>query len=313
MNRAGGAGDDEEEKDLLDKIQRTYQKYLEKKQQKAPRLSKSFKDEQDKEDLQKGQINWKFVRYEDLDLLDLNQESSRTATLFIINLILFIMLLFLLLGILAITLIVQYASDEVEVLHEMKSVDSSILKHNLFQFLTLMPTVLIVMQIMVNLTLILLENVDEVFFYIRDNMAGIWMLKGVFGLSLVLFTGMLGFKLQQNESGEVQTLSESADGPGSQDGVEDDTKVETELIQFKHIITCILSSIHALVMLLHGQSKLKDTELVYMRFLYDKYKKELPKQFTARSKKLLRELSSSEGDEADKVESDNSEREVKFF
>ena len=77
-------------------------------------------------------VNWQYVTYEELDLLDLNQESSKTATLFVVNLILMILLLFLLIGIFAITFIVSYAYDEVEVLHEMKSVDSSLLKHNLF-------------------------------------------------------------------------------------------------------------------------------------------------------------------------------------
>ena len=72
------------------------------------------------------------MTYEDLDLLDLGQESSRTATLFVVNLILMILLLFLLIGIFAITCIVSYAYDEVEVLHEMKTIDSSILKHNMF-------------------------------------------------------------------------------------------------------------------------------------------------------------------------------------
>lgn len=37
--------DDDEEKDLLEKIQRTYEKYLDKKQKKAPRVSKQFKDD----------------------------------------------------------------------------------------------------------------------------------------------------------------------------------------------------------------------------------------------------------------------------
>jgi hypothetical protein len=177
-------------------------------------------------------------------------------------------------------MIVQYASDEVEVLHEMKSVDSSILKHNLFQFLTLMPTVLIVLQIMMNLTLILLDTIDEVFFYIRENSSGIFMLKGVFGLSLVLLTSMLGYKLQQSEAEDSAAMSTNVDAFNDH-GLDEDSEatnlIQTDLIQFKHIIACVLSSIHALVMLLHGQSKLKDTELIYMRYLYDKYKKELPK------------------------------------
>ena len=212
------------------------------------------------------------MTYEDLDLLDLGQESSRTATLFVVNLILMILLLFLLIGIFAITCIVSYAYDEVEVLHEMKTIDSSILKHNMFQFLTLMPTILILIQIMINITLIVLDTIDEVYFYIRENMAGIWMLKGVFGLSLLLLTGMLAYFLQQNE--EVQPVAST----GFDDGEDEEANlVQKDIIQFKHIITCILCSLHALAMMIHGQSKLKDAEVVYMRYLYDKHKKELPK------------------------------------
>ena len=35
---------------------------------------------------------------------------------------------------------------------------------------------------------------------------------------------------------------------------------------------------HALSMLLQGQSKLKDAEIIYMRYLYEKHKKDLPKK-----------------------------------
>ena len=110
-----------------------------------------------------------------------------------------VVLLFFLLGIFAVTAIVYYASDEVEILHETNSIDSSIFKHNLFQFLTLFPTILIVLQILINLVIILQENLDEVYFYIQENGKGIWILKGVFGLSLLLLTGMLGYKLQQSD------------------------------------------------------------------------------------------------------------------
>ena len=55
-----------------------------------------------------------------------------------------VLMLFFLVGILMITAVVAYAGDEVDQLHQMRTVDSSILKHNLFQFLTLMPTILIV-------------------------------------------------------------------------------------------------------------------------------------------------------------------------
>jgi len=149
--------------------------------------------------VKEGSISWKYVSYDDLDLLDLGQESNRTATLFIISLVLMILLLFFIVTVCAITVIVHYAGDEMEQLEEIKgTLDTSIFVHNLFKFLTIMPTVLIVLQIMINLTLILQENIDEVFFYIRDNGQGLWTLKGVFGLSLALLTGMLSYMMQQN-------------------------------------------------------------------------------------------------------------------
>ena len=73
-----------------------------------------FRNEQDKKDLQDGSVTWKYVTYEDLDLLDLNQESTKTATLFVFNLVLMILLLFCLVGTLAIKMIVSYAYDEVD-------------------------------------------------------------------------------------------------------------------------------------------------------------------------------------------------------
>lgn len=187
--------EDADEQDMLRKIQKTYERYIEKKMkaQKKPRISKQFKDEQSKKDVENGIISWKYVTYEDLDLLDLGQESNRTAMLFVISLILMIILLFVLISVIAITAIVSYLSDEVEILQESKELDKSILVHNLFEFLTIMPTVMIVMQVLINLSIILMESVDEVFFYIRENSQGIWLLKGVFGLTLLLLTGMLGF------------------------------------------------------------------------------------------------------------------------
>ena len=135
------------------------------------------------------------MTYDDLDLLDLNQESPKTASLFICNLVLMVLMLFVFVGILAITAIVSYAAEEVEMIHEMKSVDSSILKHTFFHVVTLMPSIMIVIQVLINIMLILYDNIDEVFFYMRENGQGLWMLKGIFGLSLLLMTGMLYFKL----------------------------------------------------------------------------------------------------------------------
>ena len=59
-------------------------------------------------------MSWKNITYDDLDLLDLNQESTKTGVLFIINLVLMVCLMFYIVGILVITAIVQYAGDEVD-------------------------------------------------------------------------------------------------------------------------------------------------------------------------------------------------------
>jgi len=75
-----------------------------------------------------------------------------------------------------------------------------------------------------------------------------------------------------------------------------------DMIQIKHIITCVLSCAHALAMMLHGSSKMKDAEHVYMKYLYDKHKSELP---TVDPKNV------SSGEHS--IESDNPEREVKFI
>ena len=117
---------------MLEKIQRTYEKYLEKKQKRPPRVSKEFKDDQSKKDVLTGNISWKYVTAEDLELLDLGQESSKTSILFICNLLMMILMLFILVGVLVITAVVSYAGDEMEMLHEMRGYDSSIFLHNLY-------------------------------------------------------------------------------------------------------------------------------------------------------------------------------------
>ena len=142
-----------------------------------------------------------------------------------------------------------------------------------------MPSILMVLQILINVFLILQENIDEVFFLIRENESGVQMLKGIFGLSLLLLTGMLGYRFTQTD---------------------DIANIEDQ-IQFKHLITCVLACLHALSMLLHGQSKLRDAESIYMRYLYERHKKDLPQVDP-------NNVSSGEGEE-----SDNEEREVKFF
>jgi len=73
-----------------------------------------------------------------------------------------------------------------------------------------------------------------------------------------------------------------------------------EDIQFKHIITCVLGCMHSFSMLAHGQSKVRDAEQVYMKFLYGRHKKDLPNIDP-------KNVSSGEGD------SDQPDREVKFI
>ena len=127
------------------------------------------------------------------------------------NLVLLIVLLFLLVGIVAMTAVVHYAGDEIEELQSTKKVDTSLFEHNLFEFLTLMPAILICLQVLINVLLILQESQDEIFFYVRENCQGIAILKGVFGLSLALLTGMLGFKLYKaNDSGTEPAGSDVA-------------------------------------------------------------------------------------------------------
>ena len=65
-----------------------------------------------------------------------------------------------------------------------------------------------------------------------------------------------------------------------------------------------MSCLHSLAMMLHGQSKVKDAEYVYMRYLYDKHKHDLPKGAVN-----PKDVSSGEHS----LESDGPDRKVKFI
>ena len=67
---------------------------------------------------------------------------------------LMILLLFILFGILVISAIVFYADEEIDILHEMPDVDSSIFKHELREFFTLIPFFFMVGVVITNLILI---------------------------------------------------------------------------------------------------------------------------------------------------------------
>lgn len=66
-----------------------------------------------------------------------------------------ILMLFMLVGIFAITMIVYLAGDEVDLLAAERPASMGIFAHNLFQFLTLFPTILVLLQVLINLMLIL--------------------------------------------------------------------------------------------------------------------------------------------------------------
>ena len=65
-----------------------------------------------------------------------------------------------------------------------------------------------------------------------------------------------------------------------------------------------MACLHALSMMLHAKSKMKDAEFVYMRYLYDKHKGELPEQ-------AVDPKNVSSGEHS--LESDTPEREVEFI
>jgi len=148
-------------------------------------------------------VNWSKVSYDELDLLDLGQESNRTAVLFVTNLVLMILLLFVLITIFVVTGIVYYAPEEVDQLHQMEQVDSSILVHNLFRFLTIMPTALMIIQVCINLFLVLNENVDEIRFYTRQNLQGIWLLRGLFAITLLILMGLLAYRTAESDEESI--------------------------------------------------------------------------------------------------------------
>ena len=76
---------------------------------------------------------------------------------------------------------------------------------------------------------------------------GIFMLKCVFGLSLLLLSGMLVYLLQEKDGAAAQSQADYE--------AEDEDEmnlVQKDVMQFKHIITCVMCCLHALALLLHG-------------------------------------------------------------
>ena len=104
------------------------------------------------------------------------------------------------------------------------------------------------------------------------------MLKGLFGLALLLLTCLLGYKMSETEDSEQQ-------------------------ISYKHIGVGVMACLHALSMLVQGQSKLNDAESIYMRYLYDVHKRDLKADPSFDPKNVTSEEEQSEGEH----------REVKFI
>lgn len=70
------------------------------------------------------------------------------------NIVMMIFVIFALFGTLVITMIVWYAGDEIEMLHETPEVDSTLFLHELSRAVTLVPFVLMTIQLFANLYII---------------------------------------------------------------------------------------------------------------------------------------------------------------
>ena len=119
----------------------------------------------------------------------------------------------------------------------MREVDSSIFKHELGQVLTLMPTILFVLQIIVNIYLINLENIDEVWFYIRDSQRGIKILNVSSAFSVLSLCLMIYFYMVS-----IPPYKLSADG-----SIDYSTTAEA-VVEAKHILVVSFAMLHAVSM-----------------------------------------------------------------
>ena len=148
------------------------------------------------------------------------------------NIATMILLMFILFGILVITVVVWIASDEVEILHEMPEVDSSIFKHELSEWFTLVPFCFMVTVLIVNISLITTESVDEIWFYMKKDAQGIKIINTVLALYIFMLA-TLCYILQTQEE---------------------------EVIEIRHIIANVFGFLQALAMQMHAKSKLDDAE-----------------------------------------------------
>ena len=181
---------DEEHEELMQKLKKTEERYWSRKRDDAKKKVTKTKDAQKKKyklNVPDGTKPWYYkIKYQDLENIDWSLESTKTTYLFIFNIAAMILLMFVLFGILLISFIVWMLDDEVEILHEMPEVDTSLLKHNISEILTFIPFCFMAITIAINLTLILTESLDEVWFYLRSNMQGMKLLNTILGLYIVM-------------------------------------------------------------------------------------------------------------------------------
>ena len=181
---------DEDHEELMAKLKRTEERYWARKKDDAKKKVTKTKDAQKKKyklNVPDGTKPWYYkIKYRDLENIDWSLESTKTTYLFIFNIAAMILLMFVLFGILLISFIVWMLDDEVEILHEMPEVDTSLLRHNISEILTFIPFCFMAITITINLTLILTESLDEVWFYIRSNMQGMKLLNTILGLYIIM-------------------------------------------------------------------------------------------------------------------------------
>ena len=147
------------------------------------------------------------LKYRDLENIDWSLESTKTTYLFIFNIGSMILLMFVLFGILLISFIVWMLDDEMEILHEMPEVDTSLLKHNISEILTFIPFCFMAITIAINLTLILTESHDEIWFYLRSNMQGMKLLNTILALYIVMMVYLCyGWNNQEEQIIEIRHI-----------------------------------------------------------------------------------------------------------
>ena len=181
---------DEDHDELLHKLKKTEERYWAKKRDDAKKKVTKTKDAQKKKyklNVPDGTKPWYHnVKYRDLENIDWSLESTKTTYLFVFNIAAMILLMFVLFGIMLITFIVWMLDDEMDVLHEMPEVDTSLFKHNISEILTFIPFCFMAITIAINLTLILTESLDEVWFYMKNNMQGIKILNTILALYIAM-------------------------------------------------------------------------------------------------------------------------------